>query len=185
MKIADFKTELTNSLKTICKEKRWSFDNQKQRGMAFEDWCFTLFAERYPAAENELEQCIIRGDDATIDVVFESKETEEIYILQCKHPKIAANDPIPEDEVKSFFATYELLKDRHYLDQRKTKNQKLSDLGNEFEYWQKQNFVVHFIFVSSGKATEKTSALVTKYNRDFQNQNVQFDVWDITRIRDE
>jgi AIPR protein len=50
---------------------------------------------------------------------------------------------------------------------------------------EKNNFIVHFIFISSGKGTEKTSALADKYNRDNQNQNVKFDVWDISRIRDE
>jgi hypothetical protein len=185
MKLQDFKTELTTSLKAICNDKRWTFDNPKQRGMAFEDWCFNLLAERYAAADNDLEDSIIRGDDGTIDIVFESKETEEIYILQCKHPKIAANDPIPEEEVKAFFATYDLLTDREYLDQRKTSNQKISDLGNEFEYWMKQNFLVHFIFISSGKATDKTTALVQKYNKQNQNRNVQFDVWDISRLKDE
>ncbi len=164
MKIQDFKSELTNSLKLICDDRGWKFDNPKQRGMAFEDWCFNLFAERYPTAENELEQFVIRGDDFNIDVIFESKETEEIYLLQCKHPKIAANDPIPEDEVKSFFATYGLLKDRNYLDARKTTNLKIATLGDEFEYWRKQNFTINFVFISSGKATDKTSALADKYN---------------------
>lgn len=185
MKLQDFKSDLRSSLEAICKEKKWSFDNSKQRGMAFEDWCFNLFAERYPGADNELEESIIRGDDATIDVVFESKETGEIYILQCKHPKISAMDPIAEEEVKSFFSTYALFKDREYLDKRNTINPKICDLANEFEYWEKNNFIVHFIFISSGKGTEKTSALADKYNRDNQNQNVKFDVWDISRIRDE
>jgi hypothetical protein len=185
MKIQDFKTDLTRSLNAICKAKGWIFDNPKQRGMAFEDWCFNLFAERYPTAENELEQCVIRGDDFSIDIVFESKETEEVYILQCKHPKIAASDPIPEEDVKSFFTTYELLKDRRYLDQRNTSNQKIVDLGDEFDYWQRQNFTINFIFMSSGKVTEKTSALAEKYNRDYQNQGVHFDVWDIARLKDE
>jgi hypothetical protein len=168
MKIQDFKEDLTNSLRTICREKAWQFDNSKQRGMAFEDWCFNLFAERYPTAEAELDQCVIRGDDFNIDIIFESKETEEIYILQCKHPKIAASDPIPEDEVKSFFSTYALLKDNDYLDQRNTNNPKIIGLGDEFAYWQKQNFTIHFIFLSNGRAHDKTSALVEKYNRDHQ-----------------
>ena len=185
MKIQDFKSELTHSLKHICNERGWVFDNPKQRGMAFEDWCFNLFAERYPTAENELEQCVIRGDDFNIDIIFESKETEEIYILQCKHPKIAANDPIQEEQVRSFFATYALLRDHHYLEQRNTTNAKITGLGDEFDYWRKQNFTINFIFISSGKATEKTFALVEKYNQDHQNQGVQFDVWDISRMKDE
>ena len=54
-----------------------------------------------------------------------------------------------------------------------------------FDYWRKQNFTINFIFISSGKATEKTFALVEKYNQDHQNQGVQFDVWDISRMKDE
>jgi hypothetical protein len=102
--------------------------------MAFEDWCFRLLTERYPAAENDAEESIIRGDDTGIDVVFESKETGEIYVLQCKHPKIAATESIPESEVKSFFSTYQLLKDREYLDKRKSYNPKIQELAVEFDY---------------------------------------------------
>ncbi len=185
MKISEFKDELRGNLEKICAKKHWNFDNNKHRGMAFEDWCYELLTERYPAAENDPEQSIIRGDDSDIDIVFESKETDEIYILQCKHPKIAATDPIPEGDVKSFFSTYQLLKDREYLDNRQTFNPKLQDLAVEFEYWIKQNFLIHFIFISSGKSTDKTSALVDKYNRDHQNQNVKFDVWDISNLKDE
>src|SRR6516225_7845460 len=32
MKIADFKRELRSSLERICAQKRWNFDNAKQRG---------------------------------------------------------------------------------------------------------------------------------------------------------
>lgn len=185
MKIQDFKSDLRSELETICEEKGWSIENPKQRGMAFENWCFNLLALRYPAADNDLENSIIRGDDSQIDVVFESKETEEIYLVQSKHPKIAANDPIPEDEVKSFFSNYELLKDGQFYKQRNTTNPKIRDLVSEFEWWRKKNFVIHFIFISSGKESDKTSALVDKFNRDYQNQNVRFEVWDITRLRDE
>jgi hypothetical protein len=48
MKIEEFKQVLRASLQAICNEKKWTFDNPKQRGMAFEDWCFNLFSERYP-----------------------------------------------------------------------------------------------------------------------------------------
>jgi hypothetical protein len=185
MKIAEFRQELRSSLERICAQKKWDFNNAKQRGMAFEDWCFTLLCERHPAAENDPNECIIRGDDAQIDVFFESKETEEIYILQCKHPKIAQSDPIPEDELKGFFSTYALLKDRKYLDGRKTKNPKLEELAVEFEHWIKRGYGIHFIFISNGAANDKTSALVDKFNRDHANNNVEFNVWDINALKDE
>lgn len=99
--------------------------------------------------------------------------------------KIAATDPIPESEVKSFFSTYQLLKDREYLDNRKTYNPKIQELAVEFEYWNRQNFLIHFIFITTGKSSDKTDALVEKFNRDNQNQNVKFDVLDFTNIKDE
>ncbi|RXG87345.1 AIPR family protein [Bradyrhizobium zhanjiangense] len=185
MKIESFKNELRGALQKICAENKWSFDNAKQRGMAFENWCFNLLSERYPAADNDPSLCIIRGDDAGIDIFFESKETDEIYIVQCKHPKIAGSDPIPEGEVKSFFSNYKLLADRTYLSHRKTTNPKLEELANEFEYWLKQRYLIHFILISSGESTDKTEALVEKFSNDNQNQNVKFDVWDITGLRDE
>ena len=46
--------------------------------------------------------------------------------------KIAASDPIPEGDVKSFFSNYKLLNDKIYLAQRKTTNPKLEELAVEF-----------------------------------------------------
>ena len=69
MKLNDFRDELRRSLERICKTKSWNFDNNKQRGMAFEDWCFELLAERHPTAENDPSECIIRSDDSEIDIV--------------------------------------------------------------------------------------------------------------------
>jgi hypothetical protein len=185
MKIEEFKRELRSGLENICSRKKWNFENSKQRGMAFEDWCFNLFCERYPAAENSPDECIIRGDDAGVDIFFESKETEEIYILQCKHPKIAASDPIPEEEVKSFFSNYKLLSDKQYLANRKTTNPKIEELAQEFDYWTKQGFLIHFIYISSGTAGPKIDALVEKFTRDNQTSNVEFAVWDIAELKDE
>jgi hypothetical protein len=79
MKIEEFKKELRSSLEAICAQNKWSFDNPKFRGMAFEDWCFRLFCERYPAADNVAEECIIRGDDAGIDIFFERRNRRDLY----------------------------------------------------------------------------------------------------------
>src|SRR5262245_55596916 len=106
MKIQDFRADLRSQLTAICEANKWNFDNAKQRGMAFENWCFELLHNRYPAAEATLEDSVIRGDDMEIDIWFESKETEEIYLVQAKHPKIAASDPIDDAEVKAFFDAY-------------------------------------------------------------------------------
>lgn len=185
MKLQDFKNELRKNLEDICEENNWKIENSKQRGMAFENWCFDLLSQRYPAADNDPDASIIRGDDSQIDVVFESRETEEVFLLQCKHPKIAASEPIPEHETKAFFSTFQLLQDSEFYKKRNSTNPKVGDLVSEFDWWRKKNFVIHFVFVSSGKETDKTVALAEKFNQDHQNQNVRFEVWDISRIKDE
>ena len=101
-------------------------------------------------------------DDCGIDIFFESKEAEEIYILQCKHPKISQTDPISEDEVKSFFSNYELLKDRKYLRGRKTNNPKIDELANEFGRWVKTGYGIYFIFISVRRVFRK--AFCARYN---------------------
>lgn len=185
MKLQDFKAQLTRELRASCEAKAWNYDNNKHRGMAFEDWCLNLLSERYPAAENDPDQRIIRGDDFEIDLWFEAKETEEIYLLQCKHEKIAASDPIEETAVKSFFHTFDLLKDKNYLRQRKTRNPKILELYNEFQYWLEKNFTVHFVFISTGKTHEKLDALVEKHNKSSNGLNVTFAVWDLNALKEE
>jgi hypothetical protein len=185
MKIQEFKKELQDALAKLCLAKKWDYSNNKQRGMAFEDWCFNLFSERYPAAENDPATAILRGDDSRFDIIFESKETEEIYFLQCKNPKVAGQDPIPEDEVITFFSEFKLFKDRTYLDNRKAKNLRIQELASEFPYWLKQGFLIHFVFISTGRATDKTDALVEKYNKDNATDNVKFEVWDLGLLKDE
>jgi hypothetical protein len=185
MKIQEFKKELQDSLAKLCRDKGWDYHNNKQRGMAFEDWCFKLFSDRYPAADNEPATAILRGDDAQIDIIFDSREVEDIYIIQCKNPKIAAQEPIPENEVLAFFSEYKLFKDRVYLDSRKSTNSRIQELSSEFAYWIKQGYLLHFVFISTGRATDKTDALVEKFSKDNKVDNVKFEVWDLGLLKDE
>ena len=70
MKIKDFRSDFRNSIQRICDENSWNVDNQKLRGMAFENWCYDLLCEQFPSADNEIDDSIIRRDDFRIDVNF-------------------------------------------------------------------------------------------------------------------
>lgn len=185
MKLQEFKKQLRSSLEVICDANSWSFDNNKHRGMAFEDWCFGLFKERYPASDNELSDCVSRTDDTGIDIVFESSETEEVFLIQCKNPKIAANDPISDEDIKSFLANEKLLSDKTYQSKKETRNPKIQELVQGYGYWIKKNYSISFIFISTGKATENNRLLVDKFNSNINFKNVRCDIWGITEIRDE
>jgi hypothetical protein len=68
---------------------------------------------------------------------------------------------------------------------RKTTNPKVEELAQEFDYWTKQSFLIHFIYISSGTAGPKIDALVEKFTRDNMGSNVEFAVWDIAELKDE
>jgi len=80
---------------------------------------------------------------------------------------------------------YELLKDRKYLNGRKSNNPKLEELAVEFEHWVKRGYGINFIFISTGTASDKTKALIEKFNRDYAHGHVKFAVWDINALKDE
>ena len=108
MKIIDFRSEFRKSIQQICKDNSWNEDNEKHRGMAFQNWCYELLCDQFPSADNDIGVSIIRGDDFRIDVNFPNRMHGEVYLLQCKHVNIASNDPIPEDDVLTLFETYRL-----------------------------------------------------------------------------
>lgn len=84
MKIEEFKSELRSELNRICAERQWKYDNPKQRGMAFEDWCFRLLSERYPAADNDPAQCI-RANSANTPRSESEQRVHECLIVWNLH----------------------------------------------------------------------------------------------------
>ena len=90
MKIEVFNSELRREVESICKKRNWSVDNAKERGMAFENWCFELFDHYYNETENDESQCILRNNDFNLDVIFPSTEHSEVFYMQCKYKKHAS-----------------------------------------------------------------------------------------------
>ena len=84
MRLNQFKEQLQKQVRDICTDLNWKYDDNRLRGMAFENWCFELFAERFPNADNSSEQNILRTDDFNVDICFPCKEEQEVYYIQCK-----------------------------------------------------------------------------------------------------
>ena len=185
MKLESFKAQLRREVGTICDSKNWNYDDNKIRGMAFEDWCFNFLAEMYPDADNRPAECILRQDDFNIDVAFPSKEFEEIYYIQAKFDKPSASPPINVDEVGSFFAAYEYLFEKRKTEVEKIQNDRVVQLFNEAKLWNHQNFKAHFIFISTGSSTAEADQKAAEYNDLYNSENVDFEVWDIRKLRDE
>ncbi|MCL2384609.1 MAG: restriction endonuclease, partial [Alphaproteobacteria bacterium] len=158
MKLTDFKNELRSSVEKICIANGWNIQDNKYRGMAFEDWCFQLLSDKHPTADVDKAEAILRTDDGGIDIIFESADTQEAYVVQCKYPLIAQSKPMPEDKVKEFFSNFELLKDSNYMKDRNGKNQRLHDLANELKYWLSENWTVYFVFISSDTRGQNITA---------------------------
>ena len=186
MKLTDFRNQLRSSVEKICQRNKWDFQNAKQRGMAFEDWCFDLLSEKYPTADVDRSQAILRTDDGGNDIIFEAADTQEAFVVQCKFPFVAQQKPVAEDEVKEFFSNFSLLYDKKYIKQRAGKNQRLTELSNELKYWVQNNWAINFVFVTTDTRGQNVEALIEKYNSEFIGEpyNVRFDVWDLANLKD-
>ena len=186
LKLEDFKTKLRTEIDIICADQKWNPNDNRQRGMAFENWCFDLFSQKHPTADNDIETSIMRTDDGGIDIVFESSDTKEAYVIQAKHPYTKQNKPMPENEVKEFFSNFELLKDDKYIQDRRGKNTRLNDLSNEIKYWIENNWNINFIFVSTYLLGQNIQALVDAYNQKFTNSSftIKFSAWGIDELKD-
>jgi hypothetical protein len=184
MKLEEFRGLLRKEIEVICKSHDWNVNDNKLRGMAFEDWCFDFFATRYPTAENIKTDSTLRTNDEGIDVVFESKDTEEVFLIQCKHPKIAQTEPIVEDEVIRFFSAFNLLTDVEHQKKITNNSARIEELKSELDYWRRQNFTITLLFISNGKATENVVALAEKYSKSHIEDNVKFEVWGLSELKD-
>ena len=87
MKIQSFKDQLRGEVTQICNENGWEYNNNALRGKAFEIWCFKFFAEMYADSDNRLNDCWLQQDDFNIDVVFQSREFQEVFFIQAKYEK--------------------------------------------------------------------------------------------------
>lgn len=187
MKLDDFRITLKQEMEVICQANGWKMDNEKLRGMAFEDWCFDFFADRYQIHDNKKADAILRNNDGGIDIIFESRDTQEVYIIQCKCPKLSSSDPISEESIKAFFANFALFKDQTYVVQRDGKNRRLYDLSIELNDWIERHFTIYFLYVSTGKVDDKSIAISNLYNKEFKKSNINiiFGVWGISELKDQ
>jgi len=187
MKTQDFKAQLRQEVNQICLDNRRNFEEPKHRGMAFEDWCFQLLAQKYPTHENDKDESIIRSNDGGIDIFFESGETKELYILQCKFHRTSNINDIDENELKQFFSNFELYKNPDYVKSRDSKNSILQNLSHHIKYCIQNGYTINFVFVSTDKITQKTDALKEQYLQQYRNSgiNINFLVWGIAELKSE
>ena len=186
MKIQSFKSQLQAEVEEICDSRNWKFDNNKDRGMAFETWCFNFFSEKYSSSDNRENECVLRSHDFGIDVVFPSAEFQEVFFIQAKYSSMAAKSkPIKYDLVEGFFSAYRYLFNKKDFDTSSIKNERVKQLFNEASMWTKDGYSVYFIFVSTGTNNEQVQGRVRAYNEEFEGNRVTFEVWDIRKLRDE
>lgn len=154
--------------------------------MAFEDWCFNLFLDKFPTADVKKEEAILRTDDGGTDIIFEASDSQEVFILQCKYPLVSQVHPIPEGDVKEFFTNFSLLKDKRYAKQRDYKNPRVAELSNEIRFWIENGWVINFIFITTDTRTPAIDALIDKYNKDFSKDifSIKFDAWGLAELKD-
>lgn len=174
----NFKKTLKDQIEKKCKEMNWQFNNNKQRGMAFQLWCADLWKERFDGIESEPSESTLETSDLGVDVYLEDSGNETIYILQCKYTGSGSKKSnINEDQVNSFLSVHNKLTDRDFI--RKHGGQKAIELLEDYSIKMDKGYSAKYYFISTESSTERIEDIINKENKKFETDDVDAEFFSI------
>jgi hypothetical protein len=84
-----FRQLMTYQLTRVCAEHGWNYDNNAQRGWAFQFWVADLFCRR-EGLDAVLEECVFLNNDCGIDIMLEDQDQKRYYFIQAKFMRFSA-----------------------------------------------------------------------------------------------
>jgi hypothetical protein len=171
--VRDFEKILRQEVEEIVGDFGWDFDNQAQRGYAFQYWVANVLCDYDRGFDTEPEDAILFSHDLKADLVLEDPNRQHLLITQCKFPSPAKKPNIDESEVNDFFKRHERFMDRAWVMQYGSAAaiEALGDYKDKVH----QGYSVHYYFISTGKASDRTKELVDGCNKDYTNQGLRIE----------
>src|SRR5690349_19988706 len=108
LSVDGFKSILRQQVERICDEQGWRYNNEAERGWAFQRWCGELLSNR-EGLDASVDDGMFLTNDIKIDVALEDADRRVLYLVQSKFMSIAQSPPLIEDEIVSFFNRHQLL----------------------------------------------------------------------------
>ncbi|MDA8017761.1 MAG: AIPR family protein [Thermoanaerobaculia bacterium] len=147
----EFRKIIKEELVDKCEQLGKTYDNESQRGVAFQYWIAELIESFEQGYEPGAEDAVLQSRDLGADIVMEDTERQHLLICQCKCQPYGR--PISEIDVSSFFARHEHYCDKEWVEAHGS--QYAADLLGEYGEKVDAGFSVTFRFISTGKSTDK------------------------------
>jgi hypothetical protein len=180
--VNQFQKRLTEEVKEVAEEQGWNFDNNTQRGYAFQLWVAKRIAEYELNYETDPEEALLKSKDLKADVVFDDPASKHLLICQCKFDKFRSS--VDETEVNDFFGRHKMFMDRKWVLQHGSREAKvaLKDYAERVN----NGYRVTLYFMSTAQASERTSSIATKWNDEYHNAGVPVtcEFFDFSRLKD-
>jgi hypothetical protein len=164
-----FRDLLRREIQHLCHDHSLNYDNEADRGYAFQVWVARLFAQRDAGIETDPEEASFSTNDCKIDVVLEDPNQKVLYLAQCKYPSVASNPPIDDGGVNDFFGRHALFLDRAWV--HKHASEDLQFYIGDYEDRLADGYQFHYYFVSTGRATDRTKELAPAFTSRCREEN--------------
>lgn len=177
-----FQALLTNQLRAICQEHGWNYDNNAQRGWAFQLWVSALFCRR-EGIDESIEESVFFNNDCGIDIVLEDSNQKRYYLIQAKMMRQSAL--VDETEVSHLCDRHRLFLDREWVKKYVTQDMQFEVLGSYADLL-KSGYSVHYYFVTTARAAERVRDVIASHQSEINREEpaVSFELMDFTALKE-
>ncbi len=169
-------------LKAVCSERGWSYDNNAQRGWAFQLWVAELFCRR-EGLDVSSEEAVFFNNDCGIDIILEDQNQKRYYLIQAKVMRPSAL--VDEAEVSHLCDRHRLFLDREWVKKHVTQDMQFDVLGG-YEDLLKSGYSVHYYFVTTATAAERVKDVVASHQSEINRDEpaISLDVLDFSALKE-
>jgi hypothetical protein len=177
-----FRGIITTRVKEICAERGWNYDNNAQRGWAFQFWVADLFCRR-EGIEALPEESVFLNNDCGIDIILEDQNQKRFNFIQAKIVNYSAN--VEEEEVSHICDRHRLFLDRDWVKKHVTQDAQFEVLG-DYEDLLNNGYSVHYCLVTTASAADRVKDVAASLQSEINRAEpaVIFEVMDFSALKE-
>jgi hypothetical protein len=177
-----FREMINTSVKGICSERGWNYDNNKQRGWAFQFWVADIFCKR-EGIEASPEESVFLDNDCGIDIILEDQNQKRFSFMQAKFTNYSAN--VEEPEVSHLCDRHQLFLDRDWVKKHVTQDAQFDVLGSYADLLN-NGYTIHYYLVTTASAAERVKDVAASLQAEINRTEpaVTFEVMDFAALKE-
>lgn len=177
-----FWERLVSYLRQVCAERGWSYDNNAQRGWAFQFWIADLFGKR-EGIDVSHDEHVFLNSDCGIDIILEDQDQKRYSFIQAKFLKYSAS--IDEADVSQLCDRHSLFLDRDWV-KKHVKQEAQFDILGGYADLLKSGYSMHYYFIGTGSISDRLKDIAASRQLDINREEpaVSFDIMDLSALKE-